>query len=65
MRRFIASIAAVVSLAAAPALAFANPATKDHGDCAKKCDCTGKVKNSAAVPSQEPSDWVKSIWSGA
>ena len=62
MRRFIASLVAALSLAAVPALALAAP-SGGHDDCVKKCDCAGHAKSTSTTPSQEPSDWVKSIWS--
>jgi hypothetical protein len=61
MRRLIASFVAL-SLAAVPALALAAPSS-GHDDCVKKCDCAGHAKGAFTSPSQEPSDWVKSIWS--
>ncbi len=61
MRRTIASFLAALSLAAIPAVALAAPATQH--DCAKKCDCTANAKASSTSSPQEPSDWVKSIWS--
>jgi hypothetical protein len=62
MRRLIASFVAALSLAAVPALALAAPSS-GHDDCMKKCDCARNAKASSTTPSQEPSDWVKSIWS--
>jgi hypothetical protein len=65
MRRIIASFVAVLSLAAVPALALADSPTS-HYDCAKKCDCTRSAKGTSTTSApQEPSDWVKSIWTGA
>lgn len=63
MRRLVASLVSVFVLAAVPVLASAEQPTVPH-DCAKKCDCAGKAKSPTA-PSQEPSDFVKSIWTGA
>jgi hypothetical protein len=62
MRRFIASLVAALSLATVPALALASPSTSPN-DSATKCECAPGGNVSAPVPSQEPSDWVKSIWS--
>ena len=61
MRRFLASLLAGLSLAALPALALADSPPTPH-DCARKCDCVGSAHVSLAAPTQEPSDWVKTIW---
>jgi len=62
MRRLIAAFVASLSLAMVPTLALADEPATSH-DCLKKCNCSKGARGSATTPSQEPSDWVKSIWS--
>ncbi len=68
MRKAIAFLVAALSLAALPALVLADAPAATSRDCTKVCGECARPSATAASPAsspQEPSDFVKSIWTSA